>query len=273
MSAPDPFDPLSSQIRADVTPERELGLRRVLRRNKEQLFETLDAPPAPLRARTPYALGVSLGAMAAAALVGSLWMHARPGLTAAPRAITAALDVAEPSGPAAFDRHVSHAGERLALREGTLALRTRGFGPKLRVLVPDGELEDVGTEFRVTVANGRTQSIEVTDGLVVFHRHDGEDIRLPAGSIWNAPAAVGARSPKSDNPAAPSSGSMRLPRALASAPRATPAAEENGEDMAYLHILSLIRENRREEARVASQEYLRRFPNGFRRVEIEQLAR
>jgi hypothetical protein len=40
------------------------------------------------------------------------------------------------------------------------------------------------------------------------------------------------------------------------------------EDVAYLAIVALRRENRSEEARVAAAEYLRKFPRGFRRVEV-----
>ena len=271
MSTP---DPLSRRLRADVAPERELGLRSALRRNKEQLFETLDAPVHPARPRTPYAMGALLTLGAAAAAL--LWVHERPGPTKASQAIITAIDVAQPAGPAAFDRRPGQTGERVALREGTLAFRTHGAGPKLRVVVPDGELEDVGTEFQVTVAGGRTVAIEVTQGLVVFHRHDAEDVRLPAGSTWHPAAVPAAASPMKIDVRVPAAvgSSARSAATVPSAPRPVASAPaDTGEDAAYLRIVALVRENRRDEARVASQEYLRRFPNGFRRVEVEQLAR
>ncbi len=273
MSAPDAIDPgdrLARKLRAGVAAEREGGLHAALRRNKEQLFETLDAPVHTARTSAPYAFGM----LVATALAGLLWLEGRPAPTAAANAVTRAIDVAQPAGPAAFVRQPSPAGEHIALNEGTLAFRTRGSGPKLRVVVPDGELEDVGTEFRVTVAGGRTVSIEVSEGLVLFHRHGAEDVRLPAGATWHAlPVAVaaGAQAPASQPVA---SAASQVPKAMPSASRELPsAATDSGEDAAYLRIVALIRESRREEARVASQEYLRRYPNGFRRVEVEQLAR
>jgi hypothetical protein len=45
------------------------------------------------------------------------------------------------------------------------------------------------------------------------------------------------------------------------------------EDIAYLQVIALMRDGRREEARLAAKNYLRRFPNGFRRVEVEAIAR
>ena len=45
------------------------------------------------------------------------------------------------------------------------------------------------------------------------------------------------------------------------------------EDLAYLKILALVREKRKEEAALAAKEYLRRFPAGFRRPKIESLTR
>lgn len=272
MSHSDPLDDLEKKLRAGVAPEREMGLRAALRRNKEQLFETLDTPVQPSRGPTPYAFA----ALLATGLAGLFWVQGRPVLTAAPHAVTTAVDVAQPSGPAAFARQASPAGERVALTEGTLAFRTHGSGPKLRVVVPDGELEDVGTEFRVTVARGRTVSIQVTEGLVVFHRRDAEDVRLPAGTTWQAPPVVsaGAGATKADAAQPEAAVSTRVPRTVPSSTRDLPwAAGDTGEDAAYLRIVALIRENRRDEARVASQEYLRRYPKGFRRVEVEQIAR
>jgi hypothetical protein len=45
------------------------------------------------------------------------------------------------------------------------------------------------------------------------------------------------------------------------------------EDESYLRIVALLREHRPEEARMAAMEYLRRFPDGFRRAEVERLRR
>ena len=270
MTAPDSFDDIGSKLRGEISSERELGLRAALRRNKEQLFESLEAPKAPARRRG----GLVLSPLFAVAAVGAaIWIHGRPVLTAAPHAVSASAGVEQPAGSATWNRQADPLFERVALHEGTLALRTRQGGPKLRVVVPDGELEDIGTAFRVTVSEGRTVSIEVTEGLVVFHRHDAADVRLPAGATWTAPPVSGALT-TNQAPAAPeaSSHGIASPQPRSPSSPATKTAD-TGEDAAYLRVVALVRENRRDEARVAAQEYLRRFPNGFRRVEVERLAR
>jgi hypothetical protein len=43
------------------------------------------------------------------------------------------------------------------------------------------------------------------------------------------------------------------------------------EDAAYLHWISLLRAGRRDEARAAGLDYLRRFPDAFRRPEVERV--
>jgi hypothetical protein len=61
------------------------------------------------------------------------------------------------------------------------------------------------------------------------------------------------------------------PRPRASEPEAVPEGLE--EDTAYLRLVALLREGRREEAARAASDYLRRFPRGFRRPEVERLSR
>jgi hypothetical protein len=38
-------------------------------------------------------------------------------------------------------------------------------------------------------------------------------------------------------------------------------------------VIALVREGRSDEARLAARAYLKRFPNGFRRTEVETIAR
>lgn len=48
---------------------------------------------------------------------------------------------------------------------------------------------------------------------------------------------------------------------------------DSEEDTAYLRTLTLLRESRQSEARLAAQDVLRKFPFGFRNVEVERVAR
>ena len=60
----------------------------------------------------------------------------------------------------------------------------------------------------------------------------------------------------------------------------TPAREKSGaaepsssaEDAAYLEVLRLLREGHEAEGRVAARAYLRSFPTGFRRAEMQRVA-
>ncbi len=51
------------------------------------------------------------------------------------------------------------------------------------------------------------------------------------------------------------------------------AVDGEDEDLTYLRIVVLVREARVDEARLEARRYLTKFPRGFRRVEVERLAR
>jgi hypothetical protein len=54
--------------------------------------------------------------------------------------------------------------------------------------------------------------------------------------------------------------------------RASPG-EARAEDAAYLTILALQRAGRRDAARDAARRYLEQYPAGYRRAEVQRLAR
>ncbi len=200
---------------------------------------------------------------------------------------------------------------RVVLREGAIELRIRrtaGDAPMF-VVVPDGEIEDIGTVFRVEVKHSATQNIEVTEGTVLFHRPGQPDVRVSAGEHWANPNASktgsalvapplqsAAAEPQPPPPPSSSSapkqgspqGSQTPPEAMKDKPKTsgsgtTTAAEKPNappvkvdnleEDIAYLRVIALLREGRKDEAKLAAKDYLRRFPKGFRRVEVEGIAR
>jgi len=178
--------------------------------------------------------------------------------------------------------------ERIALSEGELRLRIHGKPGGRRVLVslPDGEIEDDGTIFLVAVTGGHAERVSVEEGRVTIRLANASPIILSSGQSWErsvephaaSSAPVGPQSPG----ASASSGASALPRdparaALpsrkATSPPATPPAEAAEEDAAYLHVIQLVREGRETEARPAAMEYLRRFPDGFRREEMGRVAK
>lgn len=69
----------------------------------------------------------------------------------------------------------------------------------------------------------------------------------------------------------PTSVASRIVRSERVRPAAQPALD-SAEDDLYLQIVELLRSGRMPEARIKAAQYLTRFPNGFRRLEVEKIA-
>ncbi|HEY1555952.1 MAG TPA: outer membrane protein assembly factor BamD [Kofleriaceae bacterium] len=185
----------------------------------------------------------------------------------------------------------------------------RGVWRRLVVLVPDGELDDVGTTFLVRVRDGHTFEVAVEDGRVTFLRGHDAPLLLTAGERWvvHEPVAAVAPVPSAAPapPRAPSTPSIRVHAAAGATGAArAPIGDElrdaisdldagdpttasrklreiverypsdpRAEDAAYLLAIALQRASDTIGARAAARDYLQRFPNGFRRAAIEPLAR
>jgi hypothetical protein len=174
--------------------------------------------------------------------------------------------------------------EYIELNDGTLDIAfDRRRHAELLVRVPDGEVRDYGTKFRITVREGRTDEIAVREGAVLLRRSGLQDRMVRAGEVFKAaPVTPPMAASDAGGPAAPP-----LAAVYTAAPSPPPSAAIDPErklptksmrptpdmqDRAYLHILALVKEGRRAEARVAAQEYQRDYPNGFRRSEVERIA-
>src|SRR6185369_3191645 len=81
--------------------------------------------------------------------------------------------------------------EQIALEQGQLRISVPhgARSPALRVLLPDGELEDTGTVFSVSVTGGHTQSVAVEQGSVLLRLREHEPIALGAGQAWTDASA------------------------------------------------------------------------------------
>jgi hypothetical protein len=189
--------------------------------------------------------------------------------------------------------------EVIYLDRGVLSIEVEHLVTSRRLLVhlPDGELEDIGTRFRVAVESRKTRRITVSEGGVMFRRVDGTSTTIRAGGEWNAAPDIGpfpsaepapanpssAAVPSTDarpatsNPLAPSfhpsAGRVayKAPASI-SARASAPAPVAIDEDLAYMRIMGLVRERRSTDAKRAAEEYLRQFPAGFRRVEVARIA-
>jgi hypothetical protein len=265
----------------------------VLRRLRQRLLVAMNHRALGIAAGGPGTAPARVAAaLLVAALIGLAWFAtSRP---QAPAAVTLRL---APEPGARFVHERRPGLEYVELHEGALRIDfERGPTTRLLVHVPDGEIRDLGTVFRVVVAAGKTTEISVQQGAVVFRRTDEADVVVSAGEVFmRAPEELpresfdewpntGAdRVDQSRRVGSPAKGQARhrhaAPAKAQAAPRnqpiagtqqaARPATEQ--QDVAYLRILALLQESRHAEAQVAAQEYLSRFPNGFRRDEVERI--
>jgi hypothetical protein len=246
--------------------------------------------------RRPSRAVAALGALAVAAAIGGIFVLARsrPVESVAPSASTEAeppglsLTITTQEG-AAPRRETKDGVERVTVGPGRYGFDVHRHAGDARLVVqtPDGEIEDIGTVFEIVVDGARTTRIHVARGAVVFRRAGQPEVRLEAGSTYEA-ALHAARAPELE-PSAPSApptaaGASSAPVARVAATDAAPGAppvrptesaaptDRDAEDDAYMRVVALVREGRAEEARVAARDYLRRFPDGFRRIEVARLA-
>jgi TolA-binding protein len=183
----------------------------------------------------------------------------------------------------------------------------------VHVLLPDGELEDLGTTFTVSADGAHTTRVTVEEGRIVLRLRGRASLDLGAGAVWSsvsplaspaAPAPVEATGaphrqlpprtarplPAFHQPAAtvgdddPSVVFRTAAAALRAGDNAEAAAafarflaehpaHPMAEDAAYLRVIALQRMGAGADMKRAAQVYLQRFPTGFRRDEVSRLTR
>jgi anti-sigma factor RsiW len=205
--------------------------------------------------------------------------------------------------------------EEITLQRGLLWIHVdHSSGDRhLLVLLPDGELEDVGTTFTVSADGGHTTRVAVEEGRVSL-RLRGQpivdigptDVWLPGVPLAPTPAlsAPPVPTPTSDSNRPPPPRVSRPPgvhpspvaapldpllefRAAMGALRAgdnrraaagfTSFLDEHprgpmAEDAAYLRVIALQRIGADGDMKRAAEDYLHRFPSGFRHAEVERLS-
>jgi hypothetical protein len=139
---------------------------------------------------------------AAGAAVASvlLLLSTRP-RPAAPVARASSADV-HPQHDTTWSRRLDGDAERIVLERGALSIHVDHSIPhrsRLVVVLPDGELEDIGTTFTVIAAEGRTKRVEVREGSVLLRVRGLSPVALSAGQTWTADAG----STKPPEPVAP----------------------------------------------------------------------
>jgi hypothetical protein len=192
---------------------------------------------------------------------------------------------------------------RIVLDDGSFSLRIRRTSPDAKVLIetPDGEIEDRGTVLSVTAAQGRTKRIAVVEGEVAVRFRDTSEFQLRAGQSWDVSLPAGPQptacpsaepprdahgsvgvagmdhrgEPTSRRPptrSAPSVSAAPFASADVALPKASSDGDNDAEDQAYLQVVHLLQVGQSAKARVAARDYLIKFPNGFRRVEMLNVA-
>jgi TolA-binding protein len=213
---------------------RTMRVRRLdelrVRRHRQELLATLDSAttrPARSRAHWFVACGAAV-LLLGAALAVSLWFYPRPTIYAARGTRMVHVWPVE----ARWSTHREGVTEIIVLEDGHLEIQStgsQGEEHRLVVRVPDGEIEDVGTRFTVLVSSGQTESIEVSEGLVVFRLHGEPDRQVRAGEHWVRLMQVGSKDRPSQSEAEVASAQPLPAVGLAPGPRARvkPASSEH----------------------------------------------
>jgi hypothetical protein len=116
----------------------------------------------------------------------------------------------------------------IALEQGSLwtKISHNRPHPPVSFRVPDGQIEDVGTTFTVSVQAGRTRHVAVEEGAVVVRLRGEREVRLTAGQVWNREDGAGAGADnRPSEPANAGSSAAAVP-----APADIPASGELAED-------------------------------------------
>lgn len=244
-------------------------------------------------------------AATAAAMIAAAILVARP----RPNVERAPALVVTAAAGAVWSRHGGEGRETIVLEQGELWIRVdhaRG-ATALVVALPDGELEDTGTIFTVSAGDGRTTRVAVAEGSVSLRIRGLPPMTVGRGESW-VPAPPSPLPSAPQRGRTPSPARPAPPRRASAAPAATPdeadpaldfraavavldaganreaaaafarflathPGDPRAEDAAYLHVIALQRSGADDEMKRAAQEYLRLYPAGFRRGEVEKLSR
>jgi hypothetical protein len=209
------------------------------RRERTRLLAAFDASLVPARASTSRWLVPLLAAATLTLLALTLWYSRAPArgpVAVAPRPREAISVQASPASQ--WSRQTESHRETIILTAGTLSVAIdHALSPRrLRVVLPDGELEDLGTTFTVTATATSTTHVSVQDGTVILRLRERAPIVLNANDSWSpsapGPAALPAPSHAAAAPAQARSAPARAREPATAAPvsSAPGAARDSASD-------------------------------------------
>jgi len=243
------LEALARALRAAPAPgatSDELHVRRERTRLLAAFDRAVVRPEPRLRFRNALLAAAALAVTVAALLGAGAWLAREPQPDL--RASRDAAVVVAAHG-ATWSRRSEGNLETVVLTQGELSIRvdSKKSGVRLRVVLPDGELEDIGTTFSVSVEALRTARVRVDEGRVVLRLRGRPPLSLGAGQLWTpdeAPSAASSSGPSAANaqplpwpsvssasaapparsPAVASALGAARPRGLSSAPVPPPSA-------------------------------------------------
>jgi TolA-binding protein len=204
-----------------------------VRRERTRLLAAFDASlvPAPRSSRAKLWLGSAAAVAVLAALAFVLWPARRAAFSpSAARATAPEPVIIRADSSAKWSRRVEKQLDEIVLQSGALSIRVDHTASQRRLLVilPDGELEDIGTTFSVSADAGHTTRVTVQDGSVVLRLHGKPPLALGAGDSWSSPSAPATPPPSSAPPPAhvPQGVKSATSAATATATSAAPALDD-----------------------------------------------
>jgi TolA-binding protein len=194
------------------------------RRQRQSLLRSASAssqraePPPRRRARF---VGLGAAALLVAVIGWRLALPTVPPLALAPAVPTYRLDAAP---DAEWHPIEQGATVRLRLEHGDFELWVDKLSASQRFVLelPDGELEVVGTRFRVATDSVRTERVSVSEGRVALRLRGRPPLALGAGEGWPAEQQPARASDASEGAAAPTAQPSPASTQADPAPKATP---------------------------------------------------
>jgi hypothetical protein len=193
------LESLAAPLRSASSGQREDELH--VRRERTRLLAAFERTLFTSEPRPRYRM---LGSAAVGALVAVLFLLLR--LRATAHTASASHVLVHADSTASWTKSSEADQEKIILERGALSVRVdHSSGPvRCIVVLPDGELEDIGTVFTVSVEDGRTTRVAVEEGSVVLRIRSQPLLALGAGERWSPTARPAASAASACAQCAPS---------------------------------------------------------------------